>query len=93
MELWGKEGAFRGAVCPAFFSGSGEPLPVPKDFQDAVTRISVAAYCVDCRHCHLLQPNYHRSNNRKLLDKPGKSIAILLYLDLLAKSNHFRAFF
>ena len=57
MELWGKDGAFRGAVCPAFFSRSGEPLPVPEEFQDAVTRISAAVSCVGCRHCHLLQPN------------------------------------
>jgi hypothetical protein len=56
MELWGKDGAFRGAVCPAFFSRSGEPLPVPEEFQDAVTRISAAVSCVGCRHCHLLQP-------------------------------------
>ena len=56
MELWGKEGAFRSAVYPAFFSRSGEPLPVPEEFQYAVTRISAAVCCVGCRHCHLLQP-------------------------------------
>lgn len=52
MELWGKDGAFRGAVCPAFFSRSGERLPVPEEFQDAVTRISAGVCCVGCRHCH-----------------------------------------
>ena len=31
MELWGKEGAFSGAVCPAFLSRSVEPLPVPEE--------------------------------------------------------------
>jgi hypothetical protein len=56
MELWGKEGAFRGAVYPAFFSRSGEPLPVPEEFQDAVARISAAVCCIGCCHCHLLQP-------------------------------------
>ena len=56
MELWGKDGAFRGAVCPAFFSRSGEALPVPDEFQEAVTRISAAVCCIGCRHCHLLQP-------------------------------------
>jgi hypothetical protein len=56
MELWGKDGAFRGAVCPAFFSRSGEALLVPEEFQEAVTRISAAVCCIGCRHCHLLQP-------------------------------------
>jgi len=42
MELWGKEGAFSGAVCPAFFSRSVEPLPVPEECQGAVMRISAA---------------------------------------------------
>lgn len=56
MELWGKDGAFRGAVCPAFYNRSGEALGVPVEFQDALTRISAAVCCVGCRHCHLLQP-------------------------------------
>jgi len=56
MELWGKDRAFRGAVCPAFYSRSGEALSVPVEFQDAVTRISEAVCCVGCRHCHLLEP-------------------------------------
>lgn len=56
MELWGKDGAFRGVVCPAFFSRSGEALLMPEKFRDAVTRISAAVCCVGCRHCHILQP-------------------------------------
>jgi hypothetical protein len=56
MELWGKDAAFRGAVCPAFYSRSGEALSVPVEFQDALARISAAVCCVGCRHCHLLEP-------------------------------------
>lgn len=56
MELWGKDGAFRGALCPAFFSRSGEALQMPEKFRDAVARISAGVCCVGCRHCHLLQP-------------------------------------
>jgi hypothetical protein len=56
MDLWGKEGAFKGAVCPAFFSRSGEALVVPDEFQNGVTRITAAVCCIGCRHCHLLQP-------------------------------------
>ena len=69
MELWGKDGAFRGAVCPAFFSRSGEAVPVPDEFQDAVARISAAVCCVGCRHCHLLQPKAIASS----LDRPCDS--------------------
>jgi hypothetical protein len=56
IELWGKDGASKGAVCPAFFSRSGEALVLPDEFQDAVTRITAAVCCIGCRHCHLLQP-------------------------------------
>lgn len=56
MELWGKDRAFCGAVAPAFYSRSGETLPVPAEFQDAVIRMSTAVCCIACRHCHLLQP-------------------------------------
>ena len=56
MELWGKDAAFRGAVCPAFYSRSGEALSLPVEFQDALARISAAVCCVGCRHCHLLEP-------------------------------------
>jgi len=56
MELWGKDADFRGAVCPAFYSRSGEALRVPVEFQDALARISAAVCCVGCRHCHLLEP-------------------------------------
>lgn len=56
MELWGEDARFRGTVCPVFFSRSGEPVGVPRAFQDAVMRITGAVGCTGCRHCHLLQP-------------------------------------
>jgi hypothetical protein len=56
MELWGKDVAFRGAVCPVFYTRAGERVVVPNDFQDAATRITSAVCCVGCRHCHLLGP-------------------------------------
>jgi hypothetical protein len=57
MELWGKDAAFRGTVCPVFYTRSGERVAVPNDLQDAATRITAAVCCVGCRHCHLLEPN------------------------------------
>ena len=56
MELWGKDSAFLGAVCPVFYGRSGEPITVPNEFQDAAVRIAAAVCCLGCRHCHLLQP-------------------------------------
>lgn len=56
MELWGKDERFRGAVFPAFYTRSGEVMPLPEGFQAAVIRLTAAACCVRCRHCHLLGP-------------------------------------
>lgn len=56
MELWGKDERFRGTVFPAFYTRSGEVMPLPEGFQAAVIRLTAAACCVGCRHCHLLSP-------------------------------------
>jgi hypothetical protein len=56
MDLSRKDAEFRGRVSPVFYSRSGEPASMPSQHQDAVVRITAAANCVGCRHCHLLQP-------------------------------------
>ena len=56
MELWGKDERFRGTVCPAFYTRSGEVLALPHILQAAVARMTVAVCCLECRHCHLLNP-------------------------------------
>jgi len=56
MELWGKDAAFRGAVCPVFYSRSGEPLTLPRELETAAARLTSAVGCKGCRHCHLLEP-------------------------------------
>jgi hypothetical protein len=55
MELWGEDARFRGAVCPIFYSRSGEILPLPSELVWAVARLTMAVCCVGCRHCHLLE--------------------------------------
>ena len=45
MELWGKDAAFRGAVCPVFYSRSGEPVTLPRELQTAAARLTSAG-CV-----------------------------------------------
>ena len=56
MELWGNDVAFRGTVCPVFYTRAGERVVLQNDFQDAATRITSAVCCLGCRHCHLLGP-------------------------------------
>jgi hypothetical protein len=56
MELWGKDAAFRGTVCPVFYTRAGEHVVLPRDFQDAAYRITSAVCCLGCRHCHLQGP-------------------------------------
>jgi hypothetical protein len=56
MELWDKDSAFGGTVCPAFYTRSGECLTLPEIFQPAVAALTAAVCCVGCRHCHLLVP-------------------------------------
>jgi len=71
MELWGKDAAFCGTVCPVFYTRAGEHVVVPDDFQDTATRITSAVCCLGCRHCHLLGPNLiarDRTENPNVLD-------------------------
>jgi hypothetical protein len=56
MELWGKDAALRGAVCPVFYSRSGETANLPHEFQIATAQLTSAVACIGCRHCHLLKP-------------------------------------
>ena len=63
MDLSDKDAEFRGTVSPVFYSRSGEPASLTSRFQEAVVRITAAASCVGCRHCHLLQPGRVVSSN------------------------------
>ena len=56
MELWGTDAAFRGTVCPIFYTRAGERVVLPHNLQDAATRTTSAVCCLGCRHCHLLGP-------------------------------------
>jgi hypothetical protein len=60
MELWGKDAAFGGSVCPVFYSRAGETLTVPRELGSAVAHLTAAVCCVGCRHCHLLEPGVTR---------------------------------
>jgi len=71
MDLWGKDAAFCGTVCPVFYTRAGEHVVLPDDFQDAATRITSAVCCLGCRHCHFLGPKLpaaDRTENPDALD-------------------------
>jgi hypothetical protein len=71
MELWGNDVAFRGSVCPVFYTRAAERIVLPNDFQDAATRITSAVCCLGCRHCHLLGPGLivpNRTESPNVLD-------------------------
>jgi hypothetical protein len=75
MELWGKDAAFRGTVCPVFYTRAGECVALPSGFQDAATRITSAVCCLGCRHCHLLGPKAiatDRTEDPNALDGTGE---------------------
>jgi len=80
MDLWGKDGAFRGTVCPVFYTRAGECVVLPNGFQDAATRITSAVSCLGCRHCHLLGPRLiapDRTNDPNALDgTDGRSASV-----------------
>jgi len=56
MDLWNEEARFRGAVCPVFYSRSGEVVEIPQEFQHTAMLLTAAACCTSCYHCHLLGP-------------------------------------
>ena len=59
LDLWREDSHFSGQVTPAFMTRSGEPLLIPEMLLEAVCRITSAASCVGCCHCHLLRPDSH----------------------------------
>jgi hypothetical protein len=56
LELWGKDAAFRGCICPLFYDRGGDPLKLPDGFEDAVGRAVAGVSCCGCEHSHLLVP-------------------------------------
>lgn len=77
MELWGKDAEFRDAVCPVFYSRSGEAVTLPSELQRAAVLIASAVCCVGCRrHCHLLEPKPIGSTpNARLINAAGIGFA------------------
>jgi hypothetical protein len=57
VDLWKEEHRpLRGKLSPIFYSRSGEVLPFPPQFEEAIRRITAAACCVGCKHTHVGVP-------------------------------------
>jgi len=56
LDLWDKDAASRGGICPVFYSFAGDALAIPTEFEEAMLVLTAAVCCVGCRHVHLLQP-------------------------------------
>ena len=54
VDLWKEEHRpLRGKLTPLFCSRSGEILPLPPRFEEAIRRITAATCCVGCKHTHV----------------------------------------
>jgi hypothetical protein len=53
-DLWKEEHRpLCGILTPIFYSRSGEVLPLPPQFEEAIRRITLATCCVGCKHTHV----------------------------------------
>jgi hypothetical protein len=55
LDLWARDKQFRGSLCPAFITRSGDPLPLPAAFEEPAKQAVAGACCIGCRrHTHVL---------------------------------------
>jgi len=52
LELWRKDKELRGFVKPQFFTRSGEEVPLPPEFEEAVAAVTGGTACVGCSYPH-----------------------------------------
>lgn len=56
LDLWNKDAAFRGRVCPVFYDPGGDALVLPHKFDAAVRNAVAGVTCCGCTHVHLFVP-------------------------------------
>jgi hypothetical protein len=57
LELWREEHrTLRGQLAPVFYTRSGEPMELPRRFEEAIRKITSAVCCVGCKHTHVGVP-------------------------------------
>jgi hypothetical protein len=52
LELWGKDKDLNGFVKPQFFTRSGEEIPLPPKFEEAIAAVTRGTACIGCSHPH-----------------------------------------
>ena len=52
LELWGKDKELNGFVKPQFFTRSGEEIPLPAEFEEAIAAVTRGTACIACSHAH-----------------------------------------
>jgi hypothetical protein len=54
LDLWKPQHhALRGKLTPIFYDRAGELLHLPRQFEDAIRKITAAVCCVGCKHAHV----------------------------------------
>lgn len=57
LELWREEHRMlRGQLAPVFYTRSGEPMELPRRFEEAIRKITSAVCCIGCKHTHVGVP-------------------------------------
>ena len=57
LELWREEHrTLRGQLAPIFYTRSGEPMELPRRFEEAIRKITSAVCCIGCKHTHVGVP-------------------------------------
>ena len=54
LELWREEHrTLRGQLVPVFYTRAGEPMQLPRRFEEAIRKVTAAVCCIGCKHAHV----------------------------------------
>ncbi len=57
LDLWADQNkSLRGRVAPTFYNRAGEPINLPRRFEEAIRKLTEAVCCIGCRHTHVGVP-------------------------------------
>ena len=57
LDLWADQNkSLRGRIAPTFYNRAGEPINLPRHFEEAIRKLTAAVCCIGCRHTHVGVP-------------------------------------
>jgi hypothetical protein len=57
LDLWADQNkSLRGQIAPTFYNRAGEPVNLPRHFEEAIRKLTAAVCCIGCRHTHVGVP-------------------------------------